>query len=566
MQPYDMKKYRQLFILFLTVILASCSSQSKTIKPEILSDIQKQKYDQAYEHYFNGALLDFQDQYERALIEYYQALLYDSTSAQILKAIARNLLRLQSYDSAIQYLEKSEKYNPEDRETLNYLAEAYYNQQNFQKSIFYYNRLLTLDPYNNSTQNNLIFLYTHLKMEQELMNFYKKLMAYYPDDNKYAIQYALANIRLKNTSEAQKILQEVVNKDSSDLNTLFVLGNLYEIEKDTVNALKIYKNILLLDPMNDEVLNRLYRLYRSTAQWEEMVNFYEVLLQKQENPQLRLMLAETYYLQEKRTEAKTALQPILNDDTYRLAAYELLGRMAFEEENYPEAEKYFSTLTEENPDNRFAWLFLAVLYNRQNNYQNSLKVLERALTLHTDDVDLLAIYGTTLSQVGRDQEAVLPLEKALKMDSTNMSTVSSIAAVYDKLKMWDKSDSLYEMALQKAPENALLLNNYSYSLAQRNLDLTKALDLVTRALEIDPENGAYLDTKGWIYYKVGDFPRALEYIQKALDSREESAEVLEHLGDVYLKLDQPDQAKIYWQKALEKDPDNTDLAEKIQNL
>ncbi|OGB67433.1 MAG: hypothetical protein A2Y94_10425 [Caldithrix sp. RBG_13_44_9] len=561
-----MNKFRYLLILLLTVTLASCSSQSKTRKPEVLSEIQKQKLDKAYDHYFNGALLDFQDQYERALIEYYQALLYDSTSSQILKAIARNLLRLQTYESAISYLEKSEKYNPGDRETLNYLAEAHYNQQNFQKSIFYYNRLLALDPYNSSTQNNLIFLYTHLKMEQELMNFYKRMMSYYPDDSKYAIQYALANIRLKNTNEAQKVLQEVVNKDSSDLNTLFVLGNLYEIQKDTVNALKIYKNILLLEPLNEDVLNRLYRLYRSTGQLEEMASFYEVLLQKQENPQMRLMLAETYYLQEKRTEAKIALQPIVTDETYRLAAYELLGRIAFEEENYPEAEKYFSSLTEENPDNRFAWLFLAVMHNRQNNYQSSLKVLERALTLHTDDPDLLSIYGSTLSQVGRDQEAISPLEKALKIDSTNISTISSIAAVYDKLKMWDKSDSLYVTAIQKAPDNALLLNNYSYSLAQRDMELPKALELVTRALEIDPENGAYLDTKGWIYYKLGDYPRALEFIQKALNSREESSEVLEHMGDVYLKLDQPDQAKIYWQKALEKDPDNSNLAEKIQNL
>jgi tetratricopeptide (TPR) repeat protein len=278
------------------------------------------------------------------------------------------------------------------------------------------------------------------------------------------------------------------------------------------------------------------------------------------------MLAETYYLQEKRTEAKAALQPILTDETYRLAAYELLGRIAFEEENYPEAEKFFSSLTEENPDNRFAWLFLAVMHNRQNNYQSSLKVLERALTLHADDADLLAIYGSTLSQVGRDQDAIRPLEKALKIDSTNISTVSSIAAVYDKLKMWDKSDSLYVSAIQRAPDNALLLNNYSYSLAQRDMELPKALEMVTRALDIDPENGAYLDTKGWIYYKLGDYPRALEFIQKALDSREESAEVLEHLGDVYLKLGQPDQAKIYWQKALEKDPDNSNLAQKIQSL
>ncbi len=493
-------------------------------------------------------MLDFQDQYERALIEYFQALLYDSTSAQILKAIGRNLLRLQSYESAIKYLEKSEKYNPTDRETLNYLAEAYYNQKNFDKSIFYYNRLLELDPYNSSTQNNLVFLYTHLKRQQELLDFYKKMRTFYPDDTHYALQYALTNLQMKNTAEAQKTLEEIVVKDSSDTNILFVLGNLYEIKKDTANAIAIYKKILWISSANDEVLSRLYHLYRSSRRWEEMSNFFERLLERNENSQLRLMLAETYYLQEKRSEAKAALQPIISDSTYRLAAYELLGRMAFEEENYAEAESYFTILSQHNPDNRFAWLFLAVLNNRQNNYEKSLKVLEQALTLHPDDVDLLSLYGSTLSQIGKDREALIPLERALRLDQTNISTISSIAAVYDKLKMWEKSDSLYTAALEKTPDNALLLNNFSYSLAQRNLELQKALEMVSRALEKDPDNGAYLDTKGWIYYQLGDYPRAKEFIQKALNSREDSAEVLEHMGDVYLKMDEPEQAKFYWQK------------------
>lgn len=551
-----------LFSLFI-IILSNCASQTKIKPPDPLAKIYEQK---AYDYYLNGVLFDFQDQYERALIEYFQALLYDSTSAQILKAIGRNLLRLQSFESAIKYLEKSEKYNPNDRETLNYLAEAYYNQQNFDKSIYYYNRLLELDPYNSSTQNNLVFLYTHLKKQQELLDFYKKMRTYYPDNLHYALQYALTSLQMKNTAEAQKTLEEIVKKDSSDANTLFVLGNLYEIKKDTINALGIYKKILLLSPLNDEVLSRLYRLYRSSRRWEEMSNFLEQLLQKNENSQVRLMLAETYYLQEKRSEAKAILQPIVNDSTYRFAAYELLGRMAFEEENYAEAENYFTSLSQQNPDNHFAWLFLAVLNNRQNNYEKSLKVLEQALTLHPDNVDLLSLYGSTLSQVGRDQDALIPLERALALDNAHISTISSIAAVYDKLKMWDKSDSLYTAALEKTPNNALLLNNFSYSLAQRNLELQKALEMVNRALEIDPDNGAYLDTKGWIYYQMGEYPRALEFIQKALNSREDSAEVLEHMGDVHLKLNQPEQAKSYWQKALEKDPNNSSLLEKIQNL
>jgi Tfp pilus assembly protein PilF len=260
------------------------------------------------------------------------------------------------------------------------------------------------------------------------------------------------------------------------------------------------------------------------------------------------------------------LNPVLQEDNFRLAAYEILGRIAYENENFSEAESLFIFLTQDNPENRFGWLFLALIYNQQNEQQMSIKVLKQALTIHRDDPDLLAMYGSALSQTGQDQEAIKPLERALEQDRENIATISSIAAVYDKLQMWNKSDSLYNEALKREPRNALLLNNYSYSLSQRNIELEKALEMVTLALEIDPDNGAYLDTKGWIYYQLKDFEKALFYIQKALDSREESAEVLEHMGDVYYQMGEMNQAKIFWQRALEKDPKNSELAQKIKEL
>ncbi len=558
------KHFYSFFLFFILVV--GCASGSR-VKQENLSEAEKAKNEKAYQHFFQGSLYDFQDEYERALLEYYQAMLYDSSSAQIHKAIGRDQIRLQNFETALIHLTKSHALDPKDRETLNYLAEVYYNLNQFQNSIQYYNKLLVLDPYNSSVQNNLIFLYSHLKKEEELLNFYKKMMSYYPNDNKYAVQYALSNIKQRNIPEAQRVLEDVVRSDSTEINALLVLGNLYEVQKDTSNAIKTYKTILSLDPSNDEVLNRIYRTLRAQESWAEIENIFESLLKAhQDNTQVRLILAETYYFQEKNEAASAILEPVLSDETYRLAAFELLGRIAFDREDFDKAEEYFTSLTEETPQNRFSWLFLAVIYNRQNEYQKSLAILEQSLNVHQDDVDLLSMYGSTLSQVNRDHEAVAPLEKALKLDRDNMATLTSIAAVYDKLKLWRKSDSLYEAALIKNPDNALLLNNYSYSLAQREMELDKALKMVNRALEIDSENGAYLDTKGWILYKTGNYREALRYIQKALDSREESAEVLEHMGDVYYQLGQLEEAKNFWKKALEKDPQNLELAQKIQDL
>jgi tetratricopeptide (TPR) repeat protein len=464
-------------------------------------------------------------------------------------------------------LTNSHRLNSKDQETLNYLAEAYYNLKDYQKSIDTYKKILTIDPYNTSIQNNLVFLYTHLKLDNELLEYYNNMMKFYPGDSKYAIQYALACIKQQKFVEAQRVLEKIVSEDSSQTNALLVLGNLYEAKKDTTQALTTYKNILTYDPTNEEILNRIYRIYRSKRQWEEIEKIYKPLISQFSNhSQARLILGETYYFQEKRAEAKTVIEPVTNDENFRPAAFELLGRIAFEDENYDEAQTYFNQLTQIFPQNRYGWIFLAVIHNRQEDFGTSIKILQNAVSIHPADPDLLGMYGTTLSELGRDQEALEPLNKALKIDKDNMATLSSIAAVYDKLNVWQKSDSLYQWALKKEPENSLLLNNYSYSLAQRGIHLKKALELVNLALEKDPVNGAYLDTKGWIYFKMEEYNLAIEFIKQALDYREESSEVLEHLGDVYQKVGQKDDAKYYWQKALEKDRENSELKQKIQNL
>jgi Tfp pilus assembly protein PilF len=122
---------------------------------------------------------------------------------------------------------------------------------------------------------------------------------------------------------------------------------------------------------------------------------------------------------------------------------------------------------------------------------------------------------------------------------------------------------MYTKALRLAPDDATLLNNYSYSLSERNIRLDEALAMVKRALEKEPKNGAFLDTIGWIYYQMGKYDSALQYILQAIETRDSSAEVFEHLGDVYQKLGQMENAQKCWQKAYELDGSRKSLQQKL---
>jgi tetratricopeptide (TPR) repeat protein len=556
-----------IFINLFIFLLLGCASGTKVKKTDASESRKNIRNERAYNHFLEGELYDFQDQYEKGLIEYYQSLLYDSSSAQIYKAIARDHMRLQQYSSAVEYLKRAHKLDPQEKEVLNYLGEAYYNLKEFPKAISYYEQLFALDPYNTSVQNNLIYLYSRLNQDNKLLDFYGKLTEYYPGDTDRAIQYAMTAIKQKKIDVAKQILNQVVEEDSTQLKARFVLGNLYEMQKDTAAAIRSYQKILAAEPDFEDALTHLYRIYRSKQDWEGLENtFLPIVNSDPDNAQARLILAEAYYYQDKQDKADDILATVLKDKEFRPAALEMRGRIAFEKENFDEAEKYFTMLTEEDPQNRFGWLFLAIINNQQEKYNNTISILRKALDIHGEDPDLLGLYGSTLNEVGKQEEALPVLEKAHQIKPDDINTTSSLAALYDQLKMWKKSDSLYETAIKKFPENALLLNNYSYSLSERGIQLNRALEMVRKALEIDSANGAYLDTMGWIYYQLGEYQNALQYIQKAMAEREDSAEVIEHLGDVYLKLGKPDEARKYWEKALGKNPENIDLKKKLQTL
>lgn len=156
------------------------------------------------------------------------------------------------------------------------------------------------------------------------------------------------------------------------------------------------------------------------------------------------------------------------------------------------------------------------------------------------------------------------MQKAYKLKPDDLNTIITLGVVYEELKLFSAMDSLFDAALVIFPDNALLLNNYSYSLGERGVQLQRALEMSRRAVELEPENGAYLDTIGWIHFKLGNYHEALQFIKKAINTREESAEVLEHLGDVYYQLGEIDNAQTYWRKALEKDPGNQTLKDKLR--
>jgi Flp pilus assembly protein TadD len=121
-------------------------------------------------------------------------------------------------------------------------------------------------------------------------------------------------------------------------------------------------------------------------------------------------------------------------------------------------------------------------------------------------------------------------------------------------------------ALARQPDDPTALNFLGYLLADHGSKLAEALRLIERAVEQDPDNGAFVDSLGWVYFRLGRLEEARAQLERAVHLTDGDPEVREHLGDVYKSLDLMDLAREQYRLALTLDPANPRVKDKLHEL
>ena len=198
--------------------------------------------------------------------------------------------------------------------------------------------------------------------------------------------------------------------------------------------------------------------------------------------------------------------------------------------------EYFEKSLSINENDRFALYYLSNVYRDLKEYDKSISIAEKQITLYPQEKDGYINKIISLLTVEDFEKAVEVLleslkifpndfdinyflgiahyslenfidsetyyEKALKIDNQSTTAMHGLAMVYDKNKKWNKSDQLYIDLIADNINDAQAYNNYAYSLVERNKDIDYALTLAQKAIELSPNTSAYLDTIGWIYFKL----------------------------------------------------------------
>jgi len=157
------------------------------------------------------------------------------------------------------------------------------------------------------------------------------------------------------------------------------------------------------------------------------------------------------------------------------------------------------------------------------------------------------------------------LNMAVLRDPQDNDMLYELAMLDEKLNRLDDMERRLRELIRRLPDQPHAYNALGYSLADRNLRLVEAKQLITRALELAPEDPSITDSLGWVEFRLGNLPLALSLLKKAYASQSD-AEVAAHMGEVLWQLNQREEAIKIWREGLQKGGDTEALREALRRL
>jgi len=598
-------KKSELIILLILIMLYGCSGTDEISvnSGSVVNDAEVQNLkERAFDHFINGSLAQNQGDYSTAVSEFSKALESD-TSSGIFFALGKNYLALNKLSSALKYARLAVEYDSAEIEYYNLLADVYLQARADDSAAVVLEKILQIYPDEVSTYYKLARIYEEEKPLQAI-KIYEELTKIIGPDWNVLLHISELYEKVGYSKEATKSLEKLRSLDPSNLALQKLIIDFYQRNQKYDEALKMLDDIIELRPDDLDAREQKALIFIAQNKWEEAAEQYNYFLTQPSIPlDIKISIGASYFA---KAVTDSSIMPLAKDffetmdkDTidwqvklylgaiaisqredsvaienfkyvtenarWNVEAWVRLGGLYFDNRKYAEAEKLMTEAIQSFPHEYAVNLILGLSLAQQGKNNLAKDYLKKSTELNPQDVNSLSAYGFTLSQLNENEEAAKYLNQALILEPDNVNLLAQLGLIYNNMNKMVESDSLYEKALRLDPENALVNNNYAYSLSERDMQLERALQMVIISIKADSLNSSYLDTIGWVYYKLGEYDKALPFIQQAIEVGGESSVMLEHLGDILFMQGSRDQALEMWKKALELDSANENLIQKVKS-
>ncbi len=504
---------------------------------------------------------------------------------------------------AIEQYEQIVAIQPNNSDDHLLLGRLYRLQDEFHKAEAEFQAAIKLDPNSEEAITALAFLYN----EEGDNARATQLLTSIPDANKSAKLYSALGYVYEQQKDYKKAIDSYRHAIALDRDNLDAIRGLAENllnDGQTEAALEQYKIIADSNPEDAQTLLRMAEIYRKQGEYDQALD--ELTKAGSIVPEAIQVPYETaiiYNIQGRYDDAIQILKDLLqksekadNSNTQdgkarRSAWLEFLATVYHEAGNDTQAIEYYRKMLDLGDDSaERGYGGLVDIYRGQKDWQQATAVAKEAVQKLPKDRSLKMLYASQLADMGQPDAALEQVKSLLKGNSSpdDRDVYMTLAQMYTRMKRWpdaeqamdqaeklsvkpedkeavqflrassyerqkkyDQAEAVVRKILSADPTNAGTLNYLGYMMADHGVQLNEALDYVKKAVQLEPANGAYLDSLGWAYFKLGKYDLAEENLVKATQHEMgDDPTVQEHLGDLYQKTGRLKQAVTHWEHAL----------------
>ncbi|MBL8024081.1 MAG: tetratricopeptide repeat protein [Elusimicrobia bacterium] len=344
------------------------------------------------------------------------------------------------------------------------------------------------------------------------------------------VRYGLAEIqeRQGDLSAAEASYKKIIQSDPSHREARLGLAALFDVQGDTRAAINAYEEILETETDNVEVLTRLGQLYLLTSQLAEARDLFDRAI-------------------------------VLVPENSGIHFWRAL--VAQEESQWRDAVRHMEQAAKENPEPGVL-LRLASYHGRLDHPKEAIRVLHRLRRTQPENPDFMYYLALAYEEGGNPRAAIRWLNRAVAKNPGNPDFHFHLGLNWDKRKRFDRAETHLLRTIDLEPTHHLALNYLGYSWADRNEHVPEALDLIQRAVSLDPDNTAYRDSLGWAFFRLGRFGEAETALGPVVYQANDPV-VWSHYGDVLKALGREREAVRAWQEGLLVGPDDAHLLKRL---
>jgi len=246
-----------------------------------------------------------------------------------------------------------------------------------------------------------------------------------------------------------------------------------------------------------------------------------------------------------------------------------LGQIEEELKNNDAADAAWAAVAPDSPYYSEATLRRVWALRARDELPDALNLVDQVLARQPDSLSFVVEKADILHAQDKDPEALAVLDGRIKRAGDADFTWQARflqAMVYDSLNRWPDAEVAIKQAQTLAPDRPEVLNFLGYGWINQGQHIQEGMDLVRRALQLQPKSGAVIDSLGWGYYKLGQYDEALGFIEEAVQLDPSDAEVNDHLGDVYKAMGRNAEAGYEWSRVLSLKATSRELASVRQKI